>query len=61
VYETLPGWNSSTAGARRLQDLPSRARAYLDRMEELAGVPIDLISTSAERDDTILLRHPFDA
>ena len=60
-YETLPGWKSSTAGARKLEDLPARARAYLDRIQELCGVPIDLISTSAEREDTIVLRHPFDA
>ncbi len=60
VYETLTGWGSSTIGARRMQDLPARARAYLDRMQELAGVPVDLVSTGAERDDTIVRRNPFD-
>ncbi len=60
VYESLPGWKSTTIGARRLQDLPANARAYLDRMQELTGVPVDLVSTGAERDDTIVLRNPFD-
>ena len=59
IYEELPGWQESTAGARRYEDLPINARAYLDRMSELSELPIDIISTGAERDDTILLRHPF--
>lgn len=60
VYEALPGWRESTAGARALGDLPANARAYLDRVAELAGLPIDIVSTGAERDDTILIRHPFE-
>jgi len=60
VYETLPGWRESTAGARALDDLPANARAYLARVAELAELPIDLVSTGAERDDTIIIRHPFD-
>ncbi len=60
VYEELPGWQESTAGARSYDDLPVNARAYLDRMSGLCELPVDIISTGAERDDTIILRHPFD-
>jgi adenylosuccinate synthase len=60
VYEELPGWKTSTLGVRRLQDLPSNAQRYLKRIEELTATRIDVISTGAERDDTIVLRHPFD-
>ena len=59
VYEELPGWSGSTAGVRQYGDLPANARAYLERMSELSGLPIDIVSTGAERDDTIVLRHPF--
>ncbi len=59
VYEELPGWAESTESARDYDDLPPNARSYLDRMSELSGLPIDIISTGAERDDTIILRHPF--
>lgn len=58
-YETLPGWQQSTQGLRTHAALPSAARAYLDRMAELLDRPIDLISTGAERDDTIIIRHPL--
>ena len=61
VYEDMPGWDSSTAGVRSRAELPPNARAYIGRIESLAGVPIDLISTGAERDETIVERHPFDA
>ena len=60
VFETLPGWKSTTVGMRRYEDLPDPARAYLDRMQALVGVPIQLVSTGAERDDTIIVQHPFD-
>ena len=60
VYEDLPGWRSPTAGARSRGDLPARARAFIERIESLAGVPIDIVSTGAGRDETILERHPFD-
>ncbi len=60
VYEDLPGWRESTLGLRSLDELPAAARRYLDRMQELAGVPVDLISTGPDRDQTIVLRHPFD-
>ena len=60
VYEALPGWKTSTLGVRRYEDLPPKAQAYLKRIEELTNTKIDVISTGAERDDTIVLRHPFD-
>ncbi|MCP5329280.1 MAG: adenylosuccinate synthase [Steroidobacteraceae bacterium] len=59
VYEDLPGWKESTVGIDRVEALPPNARAYLKRIEALAGVPIDVISTGADRDHTIVLRHPF--
>ncbi len=59
VYEELPGWQSSTVGVTRVDDLPDNARAYLDRIEELAGVPVDIISTGPDREQTIVKRHPF--
>jgi adenylosuccinate synthase len=58
-YIEMPGWSESTVGAKSKQDLPSAAQAYLERIEELCGVPIDLISTGPDRADTIILRHPF--
>ncbi len=61
VYEEIDGWSGSTAGATGLDDLPPAARRYLDRIEELTGVPIDIISTGPDRNETICLRHPFDA
>jgi adenylosuccinate synthase len=59
VYETLPGWNESTLGATRLDQLPAAARAYIERLEAVVGVPIDIISTGPDRIETIVLRHPF--
>ncbi len=59
VYEELPGWKNSTVGINEFARLPANARAYLGRIEELASVPIDVISTGPERDQTIVLRHPF--
>ena len=59
VYETLPGWDESTAGARSFADLPANAVKYIRRIEELIETPVALLSTSPERDDTILLRDPF--
>lgn len=61
VYEDLPGWSESTVGARRLEDLPANARAYLKCIEETVGAPIDIISTGPDRAQTIVLRDPFDA
>jgi adenylosuccinate synthase len=59
VYESLPGWSESTVGARTIDDLPRNARAYLERIEALTGVPIAMVSTGPDRDETILLHHPF--
>jgi len=59
IYETLPGWSDQTVGMTRYDDLPVNARLYLQRIEQVTGVPIDLISTSPDRDHTILQRHPF--
>ncbi len=59
VYETLPGWTQSTVGVKQLSDLPEAARAYISRLEELAGCPIDIVSTGPDRVETIVLRHPF--
>jgi adenylosuccinate synthase len=59
VYETLPGWNESTLGARTFAALPAAARTYLERIEALTGVPIAMVSTGPDRDETILVHHPF--
>ena len=59
VYETLPGWSQSTEGARSWADLPAEAIKYVRRVEELIGCPVALLSTSPEREDTILVTDPF--
>lgn len=59
VYETVEGWSASTRGARSWADLPAAAVKYVRRVEELIGAPVALLSTSPERDDTILVRDPF--
>jgi len=58
-YETLPGWSSSTAGLKEWSELPENAIRYLERISELVGVPIDIVSTGADREDTIIQRHPL--
>ncbi|MGB5133242.1 MAG: adenylosuccinate synthase [Steroidobacteraceae bacterium] len=60
VYEEMPGWKDSTVGRRSLEELPRSARNYLARLEELCAVPVTIISTGADRDHTIIRRHPFD-
>ncbi len=60
VYEDVPGWQSSTVGIKNYDDLPVNARDYLARIEELAGVPVDIISTGPDREQTIIKQHPFD-
>ncbi len=60
VYEELPGWSESTLGAKTLEEIPEAARAYIQRLEELVGAPIDIISTGPDRVETIVLRHTFD-
>ena len=59
LYEDLPGWSESTFGVKSFAALPTNARAYLRRIEALTGVPIAMVSTGPERDETILVRHPF--
>jgi adenylosuccinate synthase len=59
VYETIEGWHDTTAGARSWADLPAQAIKYIRRIEELIGCPVTLVSTSPQRDDTILVRDPF--
>jgi adenylosuccinate synthase len=59
VYEEMDGWSETTAGARATRDLPANAIKYVQRIEELIGAPVALLSTSPERDDTILMRDPF--
>ena len=60
IYESMEGWSESTQGARSWVDLPATAIKYIRRIEELISVPVALLSTSPERDDTILVRDPFD-
>jgi len=59
IYETVPGWSESTAGARSWAELPAAAIKYIRRIEELIRCPVALVSTSPERNDTILVRDPF--
>ncbi len=59
VYEDMPGWQESTADVTTLADLPANAIAYIKRIEELLDIPVDMLSTGAERDSTIILRDPF--
>ncbi|WP_424927788.1 adenylosuccinate synthase [Amaricoccus tamworthensis] len=61
IYETLPGWSETTAGARSWGELPAQAIKYVRRVEELIGCPVAILSTSPERDDTILVTDPFAA
>ena len=59
VFETLQGWSGSTKGARSYAELPAEAVKYIRRIEELVEAPVVLLSTSPERDDTIMMRDPF--
>ena len=60
IYEEMPGWTQTTVGAKSLASLPANARAYIKRIEHLVGVPIDMVSTGPDREETIVLRHPFE-
>ena len=60
VYESFEGWSGSTAGARSWNDLPAQAVKYVRQIEELIETPVALVSTSPERDDTILMKDPFE-
>lgn len=59
IYEEMPGWQSSTHGIKEWDQLPPKAKAYLKRMEEVVGVPIDMVSTGPDREHTIMLKNPF--
>jgi adenylosuccinate synthase len=59
VYEDFPGWKDSTVGIRRYDDLPANARSYLERLQTLVGVPISIVSTGPDRDQTIMRQNPF--
>ena len=59
LYQDLPGWSDSTIGVREVEKLPANARAYISFLEEQVGVPIDIISTGPDRNETIVLRNPF--
>ena len=60
IYETMPGWSETTAGARSWNDLPAQAVKYVRRLEDLVGCPAALVSTSPEREDVILMKDPFE-
>ncbi len=59
IYEDMPGWSENTADVTTMDELPANALAYIKRLEELVGVPIDMLSTGPERNSTIILRDPF--
>ncbi|MBC3861718.1 adenylosuccinate synthase [Undibacterium jejuense] len=59
IYEEMPGWSESTVGAKSMEELPLNARNYIERIQALVGVPIDMVSTGPDREETIVLRHPF--
>jgi adenylosuccinate synthase len=60
VYEDMQGWTESTVGVTSYAELPKNAQIYLQRIEELVGIPVDMISTGPDRDQTIIRQHPFD-
>jgi adenylosuccinate synthase len=60
IYETMPGWQQSTVGITEFHDLPANARSYLSRIEEITETPVDIVSTGPARDETIILRDPFE-
>ena len=59
IYESMPGWSETTFGVKRWDDLPPAAQKYLERLEQLTGVPVAIVSTGPERDETIVRVHPF--
>ncbi len=61
IYETIPGWTESTVGVTKYDELPANARKYLERIQEVTGVPVAMISTSPDRDHTILVHNPYAA
>jgi adenylosuccinate synthase len=61
IYEVMPGWTQTTVGVTDMDNLPAAARRYLARIAEVTGVPVHVVSTSPDRDHTILLHNPFAA
>ena len=61
VYEEMPGWSETTYGVTSYDALPKAAKNYIQRLEHLTGVPVDIVSTGPDRNETIVLRHPYDA
>ena len=59
IYEKMPGWAESTVGIKEFSQLPANARAYLKRIEEIVETPVDIVSTGPDREETIVLKHPF--
>jgi adenylosuccinate synthase len=60
IYKTFPGWKTSTNGTKNIDDLPENAKNYIYALEDFIGTKISSISTSPERDDTILVENPFE-
>jgi adenylosuccinate synthase len=60
VYQEMPGWQETTVGRRALGELPPAARDYLARLAEVCGVPVTIVSTGPDREQTIISKHPFD-
>ena len=60
IYKTFPGWKSSTNGVKNIKELPQNAKDYIYALEDFIGAKISSISTSPERDDTILIENPFE-
>ena len=60
IYEELSGWKESTVGVKAFDKLPANAQTYLERLEQLVGAPVAIISTGPDREETIVLRHPFE-
>ncbi len=60
IYEELQGWKESTFGITKWKDLPENAKKYLERLSEVSGAPLAVVSTGPDREQTILLKNPFD-
>ncbi|OQX24787.1 MAG: adenylosuccinate synthase, partial [Desulfobacteraceae bacterium IS3] len=60
VYETLPGWSEDISGLRKMEELPENAKKYLRRIEELTETPLQIVSVSPGREETIIVKHPFE-
>jgi len=59
IFESMPGWTESTVGVTDYEQLPQAAKNYIARLSELVGVPIDIVSTGPDRDETIVIKNPY--